>query len=93
MRTSSDDYKPGDMNYYPKKITCLCCHKTKRRTDFRMTIKQDDGEKETILSICINCRGTQPKQTYASVSDLKWDKGQDISRPSIIDLMESSANQ
>lgn len=81
----------GDMQYYDKTMTCQCCKKTMVRTKFvsKETSKHDGMRIAVCKSICNKCR----KTIVSAPNDVKWNKRGDnaegVSRPSIIDLMES----
>lgn len=79
----------GDSMYYKKYKKCPTCQKTLHRNKF-LTQEVKDGEsKYTSKTICNDCR----EQCQKNWGSIKWNKrgenAEDVTRPSIIDLMES----
>ena len=98
MITNTSEFSAvsGDMKYYPKKMKCQCCHKTKGRMKFRKVIISEDGEKNVCLSVCRTCRqkgSTEHGYDSSRNANLKWDARQNISAPLTIKLLEDQAKQ
>ena len=80
----------GDMEYFERGEVCQCCKKKLPRHKFRMTYYTESGEaRYKAMKICNDCRETVPKGKGAVKWGSRGQKADDISRPSIIDLMES----
>lgn len=83
------DLNTGDLLYFAKKMKCECCKKTKRRWEFSQAHTKDDVVRFRCVKVCAKCREVAKPDKDAKLSwNGRGEKADDVTRPSIIDLME-----
>lgn len=82
----------GELQYFPKKQKCQCCHKVKKRGEFIIRNSNNDDNTYDFSPICNVCREPFAMPVGKMSFRRAGEKCEDISKPSIIDWMYQNAN-